>query len=142
MRLCYGPRLASSRPGPEPAYFMTCGRGGTGRRAALRSLWPKGRGSSSLLDRTSIQSGEQSLSGRGGRDPHGCDPGGRPWQDRSQTDDRVVTGHLQPDTQVAADLRSSGGIGADPQSVGAIGDALEQEEAVEVGSGSGDKLAA
>ncbi len=29
-----------------------CGRGGTGRRAALRSLWPKGRGSSSLLDRT------------------------------------------------------------------------------------------
>ena len=36
----------------EPAHFMTCGRGGTGRRAALRSLWPKGRGSSSLLDRT------------------------------------------------------------------------------------------
>src|SRR5688500_20275323 len=34
-----------------PADF-TCGRGGTGRRAALRSLWPKGRGSSSLLDRT------------------------------------------------------------------------------------------
>src|SRR5689334_24129615 len=33
-------------------FFMTCGRGGTGRRAALRSLWPKGRGSSSLLDRT------------------------------------------------------------------------------------------
>ncbi len=31
---------------------MACGRGGTGRRAALRSLWPKGRGSSSLLDRT------------------------------------------------------------------------------------------
>ena len=29
-----------------------CGRGGTGRRATLRSLWPKGRGSSSLLDRT------------------------------------------------------------------------------------------
>ena len=34
------------------SYLMTCGRGGTGRRAALRSLWPKGRGSSSLLDRT------------------------------------------------------------------------------------------
>jgi hypothetical protein len=32
--------------------FHECGRGGTGRRAALRSLWPKGRGSSSLLDRT------------------------------------------------------------------------------------------
>jgi hypothetical protein len=31
---------------------MMCGRGGTGRRATLRSLWPKGRGSSSLLDRT------------------------------------------------------------------------------------------
>src|SRR3712207_7334053 len=44
-------------PAPE-AFFrgaVTCGRGGTGRRAALRSLWPKGRGSSSLLDRTSIE---------------------------------------------------------------------------------------
>ena len=29
-----------------------CGRGGTGRRASLRSLWAKARGSSSLLDRT------------------------------------------------------------------------------------------
>ena len=29
-----------------------CGRGGIGRRAALRSLWGKTRGSSSLLDRT------------------------------------------------------------------------------------------
>src|SRR5207248_1222631 len=29
-----------------------CGRGGIGRRAALRSLWGKLRGSSSLLDRT------------------------------------------------------------------------------------------
>jgi hypothetical protein len=28
------------------------GRGGIGRRAALRSLWDKTRGSSSLLDRT------------------------------------------------------------------------------------------
>ena len=33
-----------------------CGRGGTGRRAALRSLWEKSRGSSSLLDRTSLRS--------------------------------------------------------------------------------------
>ena len=39
----------------SPASLMTCGRGGTGRRAALRSLWPKGRGSSSLLDRTSMR---------------------------------------------------------------------------------------
>jgi hypothetical protein len=30
----------------------TCGRGGTGRRAALRALWGRPRGSSSLLDRT------------------------------------------------------------------------------------------
>src|SRR3546814_9548375 len=30
-----------------------CGRGGIGRRAALRWLWPKGRESSSLFDRTS-----------------------------------------------------------------------------------------
>jgi hypothetical protein len=29
-----------------------CGRGGIGRRAALRSLWGNSRGSSSLLDRT------------------------------------------------------------------------------------------
>lgn len=40
---------APSRFVPAPT---TCGRGGIGRRAALRSLWPKGRGSSSLLDRT------------------------------------------------------------------------------------------
>src|SRR6202521_2132408 len=33
--------------------LLACGRGGTGRRAALRSLWGKLRGSSSLLDRTS-----------------------------------------------------------------------------------------
>ena len=31
-----------------------CGRGGTGRRAALRSLWALARGSSSLLDRTNL----------------------------------------------------------------------------------------
>ena len=31
---------------------MIRGRGGTGRRAALRSLWGKTRGSSSLLGRT------------------------------------------------------------------------------------------
>ena len=34
-------------------FFIECGRGGTGRRATLRSLWAKARGSSSLLDRTS-----------------------------------------------------------------------------------------
>ena len=32
--------------------LMKCGRGGIGRRAALRSLWANPRGSSSLLGRT------------------------------------------------------------------------------------------
>lgn len=40
------------RRGSFPAVFHGCGRGGTGRRATLRSLWAKARGSSSLLDRT------------------------------------------------------------------------------------------
>jgi hypothetical protein len=34
------------------SYLIMCGRGGIGRRAALRSLWGNTRGSSSLLDRT------------------------------------------------------------------------------------------
>ena len=34
------------------SFLLMCGRGGTGRRATLRSLWAKARGSSSLLDRT------------------------------------------------------------------------------------------
>ena len=42
--------------------LLMCGRGGTGRRATLRSLWAKARGSSSLLDRTS-QSLELSRTG-------------------------------------------------------------------------------
>ncbi len=33
---------------------LKCGRGGIGRRAALRSLWGNTRGSSSLLDRTTF----------------------------------------------------------------------------------------
>ena len=37
--------------GYSPLTLM-CGRGGIGRRAALRSLWGKTRGSSSLLGRT------------------------------------------------------------------------------------------
>src|SRR6056297_903610 len=37
-----------------PTYQITCGRGGIGRRAALRSLWGNTRGSSSLLDRTNL----------------------------------------------------------------------------------------
>ncbi len=40
-------RFATSRP-----TVPMCGRGGIGRRATLRSLWAKARGSSSLLDRT------------------------------------------------------------------------------------------
>src|SRR5699024_5270273 len=49
----------SARQGfTSPEGFATCpactasGRGGIGRRAALRSLWGKTRGSSTLLDRT------------------------------------------------------------------------------------------
>ena len=37
-----------------PTGSTMCGRGGIGRRAALRSLWGNTRGSSSLLDRTKI----------------------------------------------------------------------------------------
>ena len=49
--------LLPRRVGPANARrpVRLCGRGGTGRRATLRSLWPKGRGSSSLLDRTKSQ---------------------------------------------------------------------------------------
>ena len=36
----------------RPDYLITCGRGGIGRRAALRSLWGNTRGGSSPLDRT------------------------------------------------------------------------------------------
>lgn len=49
---------ACQRPA-SPGPISMCGRGGTGRRAALRSLWPKGRGSSSLLDRTTQSWGAQ-----------------------------------------------------------------------------------
>src|SRR5438876_10441804 len=45
--------LLSTRPIPKWGFAHPCGRGGIGRRAALRSLWRKLRGSSSLLDRTS-----------------------------------------------------------------------------------------
>ena len=46
--------------------MFTCGRGGTGRRATLRSLWPKGRGSSSLLDRTITSLNGQGAFGKSG----------------------------------------------------------------------------
>lgn len=35
-------------------FAQICGRGGTGRRAGLRSLFPQGSGSSILLVRTTI----------------------------------------------------------------------------------------
>ncbi len=38
--------------------IVICGRGGIGIRATLRSLWGKTRGSSNLLDRTSLRSYE------------------------------------------------------------------------------------
>src|SRR5207237_10897066 len=68
--------------------FMTCGRGGTGRRAALRSLWPKGRGSSSLLDRTSPAKKSQGVAtGSPAAAIRGCN---RTWIDPSRTIDRSV----------------------------------------------------
>src|SRR3954453_12555975 len=84
----------------QPAHFMTCGRGGTGRRAALRSLWPKGRGSSSLLDRTSIaRSGRMSRQfGRG--DVH-LGPG----LNAAQTNDALVPRDLGEHAEVGKDLR-------------------------------------
>src|SRR3954454_2100397 len=47
----YSPRTPEASPVLVEA-DETCGRGGIGRRAALRSLWANPRGSSSLLDRT------------------------------------------------------------------------------------------
>ena len=44
--------LAALCRGAKDAPPIQCGRGGIGRRAALRSLWGNSRGSSSLLDRT------------------------------------------------------------------------------------------
>jgi hypothetical protein len=40
----------------QPVVFSSsCGSGGTGRRASLRSLWPQGRGGSNPLFRTNLQ---------------------------------------------------------------------------------------
>lgn len=75
------------QPGVLPTVFM-CGRGGTGRRATLRSLWPKGRGSSSLLDRTTTAPVPRLRPGTGG---------GYPSQDK----------HRQPGgSQIQRDVRS------------------------------------
>jgi hypothetical protein len=43
---------------PADLIPSTCGSGGTGRRASLRSLWPQGRGGSSPLFRTNRFSAE------------------------------------------------------------------------------------
>ena len=54
--ICFARGRALPRAALNPALlFHECGRGGTGRRATLRSLWAKARGSSSLLDRTTMQ---------------------------------------------------------------------------------------
>src|SRR5262249_22414821 len=51
-----GIRFSRRRPCGRPPDLLSasafCGRGGTGRRAALRSLWGQPRGRSRLLDRT------------------------------------------------------------------------------------------
>src|SRR6266404_7343676 len=121
---------------------MTCGRGGTGRRAALRSLWPKGRGSSSLLDRTRKSVNARSVSGRPTRFMLDLleirtlarlawagrrDTDRPPRMDRSQTDNRLIGAHLELDPEVDGDLCGTRRTGADPQAVGPVGNALEQE---------------
>src|SRR3954454_20866971 len=53
----YSPRTPEASPVLVEA-DETCGRGGIGRRAALRSLWANPRGSSSLLDRTIPSQGD------------------------------------------------------------------------------------
>ena len=53
--ICFARGRALPRAALAALPFHECGRGGTGRRATLRSLWAKARGSSSLLDRTSRQ---------------------------------------------------------------------------------------
>ena len=40
---------------PASRFHPSCGSGGTGRRASLRSLWPQGRGGSNPLFRTNRQ---------------------------------------------------------------------------------------
>ncbi len=57
-----------------------CGRGGIGRRAALRSLWGKPRGSSSLLDRTIYFTPYYPH-------PRGAVPSDDPGQDRAPASD-------------------------------------------------------
>ena len=47
--------LINENEGDIQRTSQTCGRGGIGRRAALRSLWERSRGSSSLLDRTILE---------------------------------------------------------------------------------------
>src|SRR5205085_3187534 len=124
---------------------MTCGRGGTGRRAALRSLWPKGRGSSSLLDRTSIK-GEGVLRLRrrsaacvnpdlragGGRLGDRGHYRQRPHRDCSKADDRLVAAELEMDAEIGHDLGCDRRRLGDSHGIDAIGYELEQEEAVEV----------
>jgi hypothetical protein len=46
------PDSGSGNRGSSPRSGAACARGGTGRRAALRALWPQGRGGSSPSGRT------------------------------------------------------------------------------------------
>src|SRR5947209_1381683 len=115
---------------------MTCGRGGTGRRAALRSLWPKGRGSSSLLDRTSMQSLR-----RCDTQAIGGDARLQPSLDRSQADHRMLGRDLERNAEIRHDSSGSRRGRTDAQPVRTVGHALKQEEAIEVGAGGPDDLA-
>ncbi len=78
--------LAALCRGAKDAPPIQCGRGGIGRRAALRSLWGNSRGSSSLLDRTNLPLLAVTLTGSdlrlGHHSPHNPECFRRicPWQ--------------------------------------------------------------
>ena len=56
------------------------------------------------------------------------------WIEPSRTTERSAR-HLDLEPEVRRDLCGGGRRGADPQRIFAVSDALEQEEAVEVGAG-------
>jgi hypothetical protein len=53
------PDSGSGNRGSSPRSGAACARGGTGRRAALRALWPQARGGSSPSGRTQVEQAAQ-----------------------------------------------------------------------------------
>src|SRR4051794_14464384 len=125
---------------------MTCGRGGTGRRAALRSLWPKGRGSSSLLDRTNLLRLAENRASFGG--PVSCPRTGavcasaksrRPPQQGSPTSLRHVAALLEVEIGLGAALvRRAAYVPGHAEEDDAAGAALRQAIAQGRGLEQGD----